>query len=185
MIRHFNKTTKLEIYARKYLNKSSTEKLVNSLVTSNLDYCNSLLYGLPSSKLNRLQRIQNTAARIIMRTRKYDHITPVLKQLHWLPISSRIEFKILLFTYRALNNLAPAYVRDMLCIYEPPRPLRSAGMSLLVVPKTRLSTYGDRCFQKAAPVLWNNLPDTVKRSDTLDIFKKRLKTHLFINAFTD
>ena len=83
---------------RKYLNKSSAEKLVNSLVTSNLDYCNSLLYGLPSSKLKRLQRIQNTAARIIMRTRKYDHITPVLKQLHWLPISQRIEFKILLLT---------------------------------------------------------------------------------------
>ena len=168
---------------RKYLDQNSAEKLVNSLVTSHLDYCNSLLYGIPTAQLNRLQKIQNTAARIVMRVRKFDHISPVLKQLHWLPVSKRLEYKILLLAFKALHNQGPSYITDLLEIYKPSRELRSGTKLQLVVPKTRLAMFGDRTFSKAAALHWNNLPEDVKCSPSSDIFKKRLKTHLFKLAY--
>ena len=92
---------------RKYLDENSTETLVYALVLSKLDYCNTLLIGLPNYQIDRLQSVLNTAARIITFTCKYDHITPVLVGLHWLPVSYRIRFKVLLLTYKALNDLSP------------------------------------------------------------------------------
>ena len=168
---------------RKFLDKSSTEKLINSLITSHLDYCNSLLYLLPAIHMKRLQRIQNTAARIILRVGKFEHITPSLITLHWLPISRRIEYKILLFTYKALNDAAPSYISDMLNVHKSVRPLRSRSHVELVVPKTRLRTFGDKSFEKAAPELWNALPESVKCAESINLFKKRLKTHLFRLAY--
>ena len=97
---------------RKYLDESSTETLIHAFVTSKLDYCNALLNGLPKYQINRLQLVLNTAARVVTHTRKFEHITPVLIGLHWLPVSYRITFKILLLTYKALNNLAPSYLSD-------------------------------------------------------------------------
>ena len=170
---------------RKYLDIPTTEKLVNSLVTVHLDYCNSLLYGLPSRLLHRLQKVQNTAARVILKVRKFDHITPALKKLHWLPIEQRVTFKILLMVYKSLHGLAPPYIRDLLKEYIPSRSLRSVNSMLLCVPRTRLTTYGDRSFEKAAPSLWNSLPDNVKQCDSLPVFKRRLKTHLFNSVFGD
>ena len=99
---------------RKYLDESSTKTLIHAFVTSKLDYCNALLNGLPKYQINRLQLVLNTAARVVSHTRKYEHITPVLIGLHWLPVSYRITFKILLLTYKALNNLAPSYLSDLL-----------------------------------------------------------------------
>ena len=98
---------------RKHLNQNPTEKIMHALITSKLDYCNSPQFGLPNSQLQKLQRVQNAAARIITGNRKYDHITPVLRELHWLPVKERIDFKILLLTFKALNNMAPAYLKDM------------------------------------------------------------------------
>ena len=153
-------------------------------MTSRLDYCNALLAGCPASSINKLQLVQNAAARVLTRSRKYDHITPILSSLHWLPIKFRINYKVLLLTYKALNGLAPVYLTDLLSPYNPSRSLRSLNSRLLVIPRISKSTKGGRAFSHLAPKLWNSLPDIVRGSDSLSQFKNRLKTHLFSQAFT-
>ncbi len=152
-------------------------------MTSRLDCCNSLLGGCPASSIDKLQIVQNAAARVLTRSRKYDHITPILRSLHWLPIKFRISYKILLLTYKALNDLAPAYLASLLSCYNPTRSLRSQNSGLLVVPRIEKSTKRGRTFLYLAPKLWNSLPDNVQGSDTRSLFKSRLKTHLFSQAF--
>ena len=105
-----------------------------------------------------LQRVQNVAARIVSLSPKFCHITPVLMSPHWLPIALRIEYKILIITYKTLHGLAPAYIEDLLVSYVPGRYLRSAKKNLLVVPGFKLNSYGRRAFSVAAPLLWNSLP---------------------------
>ncbi len=168
---------------RNMLSVSDAEKLVHAFMTSRLDYCNALLGGCPASSINKLQIVQNAAARVLTRSRKYDHITPILQSLHWLPIKFRISYKILLLAYKALNDLAPAYLTNLLSRYNPTRSLRSQNSGLLVVPRIAKSTKGGRTFSYLAPKLWNSLPDNVRGSDTLSLFKSRLKTHLFSQAF--
>ena len=101
---------------RKYLSKKDTETLVHAFITSSIDYCNSIYYNLPKKQILKLQRIQNHAARVITKTRKYDHITPVLKSLHWLPVHYRIIFKIALLVYKSINNLTPTYLKEMIVL---------------------------------------------------------------------
>ncbi|KAL9951157.1 hypothetical protein ACROYT_G043774 [Oculina patagonica] len=110
---------------RQYLDQPSTEKLVHAFVSSKLDYCNSLLYGLPDKEISKIQRVQNSAARLITRTRRADRITPILRELHWLPVRKRIIFKILLLTFKVLNDLAPSYLAELINIHRPIRSLRS------------------------------------------------------------
>ncbi len=130
-------------------------------MTSRLDYCNALLGGCPASSINKLQIVQNAAARVLTRSRKYDHITQILQSLHWLPIKFRINYKILLLAYKALNYLAPAYLTNLLSRYNPTRSLRSQNSGLLVVPRIAKSTKGGRTFSYLAPKLWNSLPDNI------------------------
>ena len=168
-------------HIRQYLTTDATKSLYNAQVTSRQDYCNALLYNVPKTILSKLQNVQNTAARLITRTSCYDHITPVLKELHWLPVQHRVVYKILTHTYKALHGESPAYIRHMLQVYVPRRTLRSQNDTVpLVVPRCHTVTYGDRCFVTAAPKLWNALPAGIKDCNTLSSFKKLLKTHLFI-----
>ena len=165
---------------RQFLTKDATKQLVHALVMSRIDFCNSILYGLYDVHLNKLQQIQNSAARLIERTKRRDHITPVLKKLHWLPIKSRINFKIILLTYHCLRGTAPVYLQDLVVRYTPARRLRSTNKSLLVMPSKRTKYYGSRTFKYASAELWNNLPDIVKQANSTESFKTLLKTHLFV-----
>ena len=160
-----------------------TLKLVHAFITARLDYRNSILYGLPKRLIQRLQRIQNTAARLVTRTNRDDHITPVLKGLHWLPVQERIMFKILLLTYKTIHGTAPSYLSELVSSYTPSRSLRSSSTNLLCRRKTKLLQYGGRSFFSAAPKLWNELPDSVRKCESLDVFKSALKKHLFCNAY--
>ena len=145
---------------------------------------NSVLCGLPSYQIAKLLHVQNAAARLISKTQRSDHITPVLFSLHWLPIEARISFKIQLLTYKILNGHAPGYLSDLISSYKPNRHnLRSAEKNLLAVPRTQLKTFGDRTFSVASPVLWNTIPLAINNSSTISVFKKRLKTFLFKRYF--
>ena len=117
--------------------------------------------------------------RIITSCQIQNNITPHLKSLHWLPVHLRIDFKILLITFKALNGLAPDYLRNLLKYRTTPHALRSESKKLLVTPKTRTTSYGDRAFSVAAPVLWNKLPEEIRFETDLVAFKRKLKTHLF------
>ena len=177
---------------RNFLSRSDTEKLVHALVTSRLDSCNSVLAGLPACKLKPLSRVQNAAARLIVKARKYDHITDTLVNLHWLPIPQRIQFKLLLLVYKALHNLAPSYLNELADWYAPGRTLRS-GVQYIAKEKSvkqsksggKMSKifYKDRAFENLGPKLFNALPDYIRSSPSVEAFKSRLKTYLFQTAF--
>jgi hypothetical protein len=149
---------------RKYLTKDALATLVHAFVTSKLDFLNCLLYGLPHAVINKLQKVQNTAARLVLGTKKFDHVTPMLQELHWLPITFRIQYKVLLMTYNALSGSAPSYIRELLHEKKATRTLRTSGQHLLKQPRTKLVSYGDRAFAASAPKLWNNLPMEIESS---------------------
>ena len=114
------------------MSQSNLKRIVNAFVISRIDYCNSILYGLPMIELEKLQRVQNIAARLITElSSRRDHITPVLKNLHWLPVRSRITFKILLLTYKILNGHSPRYLTSLISFYKPARSLRSSDHLVL------------------------------------------------------
>ena len=131
---------------RSMLSRKTCETLVHAFVTTKLDYCNSLLYDLPARTLCHLQRVQNMAARIVTKTRKHDHITPVLCDLHWLSVKQRIDFKILTLAFRAIHGQAPEYIEELVVPYAPSHSLRSAHLRLLKEPSSRLK----RCGQSFA-----------------------------------
>ena len=189
MVPHVNKLAQSARYhirnigkIRRFLDRDSCEKIVHAFVTVRLDMNNALLAGLPDDTVAKLQKCQNIAARVVTRTRIRDHIKPVLMNLHWLPVEQRIQYKLLIQVYKALNGLAPEYIADLLHEYVPTRALRSAGANLLLEPKTN-TRWGARAFSKAAPVLWNTLPSTIKTAPSLASFKLGLKTYLFKAAF--
>ena len=142
----------------------------------------SWIFGLPQSVIDRLQYVQNCTARLVTRTRSLEHITPVLRRLHWLPVRQRITYKIVLLTYKALNGMAPKYIAGLLQPYTLTRQLRSSK-NLLVTPKSNLKFYGDRSFQVAAPRFWNSLTDDIRSIQILDVFKNKIITLLFRESF--
>ena len=168
---------------RKILSKNDAEKLIHAFVSSRLDYCNSLLAACPKKTIKKLQLVQNAAARLLTGTKRREHITPVLESLHWLPVEFRIQFKVLLLTYKARAGLAPAYLQQSLVPYQPGRSLRSQNANLLVVSRVRKTTVGGRAFSYLAPLLWNRLPADVKQAPNVSIFKTKLKTLLFQTAY--
>ena len=131
-----------------------------------------------------LQLVQNAAARILTRTKGFEHITPVLASLHWLPIKFCIDFKVLLITCRALNGLTPPYLKDLIHPYIPAQTLCSQNAGLLIVPTVGTCTVGSRAFSYRAPLLWNDLPIDIYGKDSLPIFKSWLKSYLYSKSFS-
>ena len=167
------------------LSSQTAISLIHAFITSKLDYCNSLLYSLPTIHINMIQRVQHAAARLVTNTLRICHITPILKDLHWLPIKYRIEFKIVLLPFKCLYGLAPQYLVDLIAVAAESRyNLRSRNAPLLVPANARcLPTLGDRAFQSAAPKLWNSLPAEIRNIQSLTSFKRALKTYFFKIAF--
>ena len=157
--------------------------LVHAFVTTRPDNGNPLLLGITKTQISGLQRVQNMTARIVTRTRRREHVTPVLCSLHWLPVSYRIPYKILLLTFKSMNELFP--LTGLLKSFPPARQLRSTVQHLFTVPTTRYSTVGAWAFQNAAPkrALWNDLPVTARAYSSLAAVKRHLKTVLFAHVF--
>ena len=155
-------------HIRKYLSRESTEKLVHAFISSRLDYCNSLLYGIPKYQIMKLQRVMNASARLIYRAHKFCHITPLLAELHWLP------------------GLSPKYLLDLISIQQPSfyHLRRNDNGRLLERPSVKTKkTLGDRAFQVATPFLWNKLPRSAREATNLESFKILIKTFLFKESF--
>ena len=173
---------------RHLLSDKTAEKLIHALVSSRLDYCNSLLTGIQDYNLSKLQAIQNSAARLLLRIRKRDrlHMTPVLKQLHWLPVAFRINFKILCIVFKCIHWAnAPKYLKTLINTKENKRTnLRSSSSITLQQPFVKtLKNYGDRAFSVIGPQLWNDLPVKLRKICDFSVFKRGLKTHLFRKSF--
>ena len=146
-----------------------------------LDYCNSLIYGIADGLMQRLQAVQNAAARLITGARWRDHISPTLQRLHWLPVRQRVQFKLAVLVFKALHGLAPQCLMDdcQLVSAAGRSQLRSSDAVTCVVPRT-CTCLGDRAFGVAGPCLWNALPIILRQSDlSLGQFRQALKTHLF------
>ena len=167
---------------RRHLRLEDAKCLATALVTSRLDYCNSLLQGLAAKDILKLQRVQNCLARVVTKSGRFASSLPLRRSLHWLPISSRIEFKINLLTFKVLSTGQPSYLSNLISRAMPRRILRSNNEILLSVPRVKTMT-GARAFSSCAPTLWNRLPLSVRSSDTVSVFRKRLKTHLFGLAY--
>ena len=170
---------------RKYLTLEQTKTVVHAHVTSRLDQNNSLLIGLPKEKLRRLQRVQNAAARLIAQVKKRDHITPILIQLHWLPIDQRVLvlYKVLLIVFKCRIGQGPEYLDELLAPYVPLRELRIGSENILCVPEGHYVNTKKRAFGIRGPAEWNNLPRHLRMKESIYSFKSSLKTYLFKLAY--
>jgi len=148
----------------------NADKLVHAFVSSRRD-CNALLIGIPSKKTKQLLYIQNCASRILMGVRKYHHITPILKSLHWLPVQYRIEYKVSLLSHQCLHGTAPPYLKQLTPLSSS-HQLRSGQANLLQPLRTTLCTMGDQAFCSVAPSLWNALPVHLRAPQLWILFKK-------------
>ena len=149
-----------------FLSSTNLEKVVHAFISSRLDYCNALYSGISKGNIRRLQLIQNAAARLLTGTKSSEHISPTLAALHWLPVSFRMDFKILLLVFKTMNGQGPAYIRDLLLPYEPEHCLRSTGTALLMVLWSRLIIKVDQAFAVHAPQPWNSLPGDLRQASS-------------------
>ena len=168
---------------RSLIDQNAAQKLVSAFVLSRLDYCNSLLFGIPDHNIKKLQQIQNSAARIVSKSKKYNHITPILKELHWLPVKARVEYKAATLAFNSYNDIGPSYLNQVVRPYIPPRTLRSKNNNLAVSHNFNRITFGKRSFSYFGPHIWNNLSNDLRKLDSIDSFKRNLKTHLFNKYF--
>lgn len=154
-----------------------------SIIGARLDYCNSLLHGTSQRNLDRLQRVQNSLARVVTQAPPRSSATELRRQLHWLPIRQRVHFKLGTITFRAIHTGTPTYLASELHRHQPPRALRSGTTTTLHRPHATSDFHQDS-FAVSAPATWNNLPAAIRDSSSLDTFKTALKTHLFNSVYT-
>jgi len=170
-------------HIRPVLSVEVANTIAASLIATRLDYCNALLHGTSASNILKLQRVQNNLARVVCGVSDRSvSASSLLHQLHWLPISKRIMFKLATTCYKVLQTGQPVYLASMLKLYEPARFLRSSTTNQLVVPPYKLVTTARR-FSCAAPRIWNSLPLTIRSAASLRSFKAALKTHIYTSDF--
>ena len=167
---------------RKSLSLDLAKHIAVALVSSRLDYCNSLFHNMPEKDIARLQRVQNCLARVVTNAPRFSRSVPILKRLHWLPVKFRIHFKICAITFRTLKENQPAYLADLLVRPKCSKYLRSTNSNRFVVPRIKTKT-GSRAFSISGPALWNALPVAIRNAKTILTFWKLLKSHLFDLAF--
>ena len=169
-------------FIRKCLSKPAAEILIHALISSRIDFANSLFFNLPKKDVTKLQRLQNSAARLLTFTKKSHSISPILRSLHWLPVDKRIIFKILLLIHHSVYSLSPTYLRNCVSKYNPTRNLHSSSDRLLLQTPRIKHTWGDRAFSVMGPKLWNELPLQLRQISSTETFKSQLKTHLFLSV---
>ena len=170
-------------HIRNFISENTAKTIARSMVEGRLDYCNSVLYGASTTNINKLQRVQNSLARVVARSKRYDHITPILAELHWLPVKFRIHFKMAVTTFKVLTTQEPNYLADLIRLHVPSRNLRSSGKNLLHVDRANLD-FAQRAFCHAAPAVWNSLPQhLIADLSSLTTFKRLLKTYYYNLAF--
>ena len=169
-------------HIRPLLSHDVANTVACSIVSSHLDYCNALLYCTTQKNITKLQRVQNSLARVVTGTRRCEHIRPVLKELHWLPVAQCIEYKIAVITHKVLATSQPAYLYDIVDIHKPSRHLHSSLQRTLTIKPTK-TVIGGHGFSSASPKVWNTLPDDLRTMTDFRGFKSKLKTHLFKSAF--
>ena len=163
---------------RSFLSIDAANTLAVPLILSRLDYCNSALAGIPNSKLNKLQRIQNHAARLLLCKSRHASTTALLRTLHWLPVKARIQYKIACLCFQCIyQNSMPPYISNLLHPYCPSRTLHSLDTSLLTVPRFSLETFGKRSFSVFGLTVCNSLPLSLRKTQCFTTFKTKLKTH--------
>ena len=184
IVRQANYTLRNIAHIKKYLDKNSIKKLVSNYVISRVDYCNSLYYNLPTYQLRKVQRVMNRSARLIVGLRRRERITPVLIELHWLPIKGRIIYKICVLTFIALRSGKPTYLRNKLHTFEVPGVLVRHSYETLRLDEPRANkNIGTRAFAHCAPRVFNSLPEELKQINNLNNFKRKLKTYLFEQCY--
>ena len=167
---------------RKSLSSDLAKQIAVALVSSKLDYCNSLFHNMPKKDIARLQRVQNCLARVVTNAPRFSRSVPILKRLHWLPVKFRIHFKICAITFRTLKENQPSYLADLLVRPKCSKYLRSTNSNRFVVPCIKTKT-GSRAFSISGPALWNALPVPIRNAKKILTFRKLLKSHLFDLAF--
>jgi hypothetical protein len=171
---------------RRYLNEKTCQRLVAALITSKMDYANGLYANLPATTMRPLQLCQNYAARVIKKARKRDHVTPLLYNLHWLPYPYRVNYKVLITVFKCIQSEAPDYLCQLINKKTVRRNTRSSRNHLLLdIPTTKCKTFGDKSFGCVGPRLWNSLPHELQKCEKLEVFKTKLKTHLFKEAYAN
>ena len=188
---------------RKYLSQQATQSLIHAFIFSHIDYCNGLLNGVSKDLINKLQRIQNMVARLVYKLPKFSHVTPLIIDLHWLSVEYHVRYKILLFTYKAIHQLAPHHINELFIRKSTrSRPWLSSIIRNIVfengsvsgeiafddiiylqVPRTKCVTFEQRSLAVTGPQLWNSLPIDIKMENNLAGFKMKIKTYLFKLAF--
>ena len=170
---------------RRNLDRASCAKVINATVTARQDFHNAMLAGARMCLLQPLQRLQNQAARMLTGTSRREHITPVLRNLHWLPVKERADFKLLVHVQRALyDQTSPVYLKEMFLEYRPTRTLRSTDAPCTLIVNRISRHEGERSAAHRGAVLWNALPADLRTPLTNDIFKKKLKTFFFNRVFS-
>ena len=172
-------------HIRAFLTNEASKTIAAAIVGSRLDFCNSLLAGTSVSNLTRLQHVQNTLARVVAQKPRFCHITPVLSDLHWLPVRHRISFKIATVTFRVLQSQQPSNFSSLIPRYVPARALRSSLSFSICVPPRKTTMAASKSFSSAASNIWNALPNHLSSIPTLPVFRRALKHHLFLLAYPD